>query len=39
VEESESLLFRGVDSAVTACLGAMHAKSVSPDLQHLVEHE
>lgn len=38
VEESESLLFRGVDSAVTACLGAMHAKSVSPDLQHLVEH-
>jgi len=39
VEESEGLLFRGVDSAVTACLGAMRAESVSPDLQHLVEHE
>jgi high affinity sulfate transporter 1 len=39
VQESESLLFRGVDSAVTACLGAMRAESVSPDLQHLVEHE
>ena len=39
VEESESLLFRGVDSAVTACLGAMHAESVSPDLRLVAEHE
>ena len=39
VEESESLLFRGVDSAVTACLAAMHAESVSPDLRLVAEHE
>ena len=39
VEESESLLFRGVDSAVTACLAAMHAESASPDLRLVAEHE
>jgi len=40
VEESEGLLFRGVDSAVTACLGAKPAAPVPPDLRLVVvEHE
>jgi SulP family sulfate permease len=39
VEQSEGLLFRGVDSAVTACLDAMRTDSVPPDLLLVVEHE
>ena len=39
VEMSEGVLFRGVDSAVTACLGAMRAESVPPDLRLVAEHE
>ena len=32
-------LFRGVDSAVSACLGAIRAESVPPDLRLVVERE
>jgi SulP family sulfate permease len=39
VEESEGLLFRGVDSAVTACIGTIRAESAPPDLRLVVEHE
>jgi MFS superfamily sulfate permease-like transporter len=38
-ERLDGQLFRGVDSAVAAYCGAMHAKSAPSDLRIVVKHE
>jgi sulfate permease, SulP family len=39
VDQEEKVLFRGVNSAVAACLSGTPASSVPPDLQLVIEHE